>query len=237
MRISQKLISLTLAIFIVSSFITQSSAWFYDDPVHFTVGAAEGSAGDTVTVAVSVLNNTSGFSGLEISLTYDSRWLAIVSSAKLNTGDGNFDGGMVLFNNNYSGDTVKAVYAGMEDNTYNGDILSFTFKIKEAPPEAVDSILSLEIGYLSDVDGALLPSAVTNGTVTVTPHPDIVIGDIDGDGAVTMADAMILFDYLSGVRTLTDEQKLAADVDGDGAVTMADAMRMFDYLAGIRPEL
>ena len=64
-----------------------------------------------------------------------------------------------------------------------------------------------------------------------------LVGDLDGDGMITMADAMILFDYLSGVRILTPEQRRAADIDGDGFVTMADAMILFDFLSGLRQSL
>jgi len=91
-------------------------------------------------------------------------------------------------------------------------------------------------GEFADVNNASTTFVVPSNNVVITPY-FYLVGDIDGDGVVTMADAMIIFDYISGKRTLTPDQLLAADVDGDGVVTMADFLIVFDYLSGKRPEL
>ena len=64
-----------------------------------------------------------------------------------------------------------------------------------------------------------------------------LVGDIDGDGVVTMADVMAVFNHISGLNALSEESLLAADIDRDGAVTMADFMAMFDYVSGKRAVL
>ena len=99
-------------------------------------------------------------------------------------------------------------------------------------------------GYRFKEWNVLRPSeglVITNG-IFEAPYEDVeieavfyLVGDVDGDGMVTMADAMLIFDYLSGTCTLSPEQMMAADVDGDTIVSMADFMRIFDYLSGLRP--
>ncbi|MEM9153970.1 MAG: dockerin type I domain-containing protein [Cyanobacteria bacterium P01_F01_bin.33] len=49
-----------------------------------------------------------------------------------------------------------------------------------------------------------------------------VAGDINGDRAVTQADADRLEEYLAGESLLTDAEIEAADVDGDGSITRSD---------------
>ena len=61
----------------------------------------------------------------------------------------------------------------------------------------------------------------------------VIPGDLDGDGAVTSADAVLLARYLVDLAELTDNQFRAADVDRDGAVTSADAVMVARYLVGV----
>lgn len=63
---------------------------------------------------------------------------------------------------------------------------------------------------------------------------DVLMGDVDSDGEVTVTDARWLLQYLAGIRDLTSAQISAADVDGDGEVTVTDARWLLQYLAGMR---
>ena len=57
-------------------------------------------------------------------------------------------------------------------------------------------------------------------------HPDelvIGLGDVDGDGRVTAADARLILRAAAQLVTLTMEQAANADVDKDGKITAADA--------------
>lgn len=55
------------------------------------------------------------------------------------------------------------------------------------------------------------------------PEPPAV-GDIDGDGAIEMDDALMLMRYAMGTENLTEEQITRADVNGDGVVDIFDAL-------------
>lgn len=58
-------------------------------------------------------------------------------------------------------------------------------------------------------------------------------GDVDGDGKVTLKDAILVRNYLIGRNTLTGDQLKRADVDGDGNVTLMDANDIKYKVVGI----
>ena len=61
-----------------------------------------------------------------------------------------------------------------------------------------------------------------------------ILPDLDGDGAVTAADASAILDAYTAMSTgqdpgLTPEQLLAADADKDGTITAADASLVLEF--------
>ena len=63
--------------------------------------------------------------------------------------------------------------------------------------------------------------------------PSVTPGDVNGDGIIDAADAVMIQRYDSGLTTLTDEQLAAADVNADGLVDAADAVKIQRYDAGL----
>jgi len=59
------------------------------------------------------------------------------------------------------------------------------------------------------------------------------VGDVDGDGLVTRADADMVGNYLAGNIKFTVGQQLAADVTGDGKISSKDALKIAQYAEGI----
>lgn len=60
-----------------------------------------------------------------------------------------------------------------------------------------------------------------------------VMGDLDGDGKVTAADARLALRAAVGLEILTDEQKKAADINKDGKITAADARLVLRKAVGL----
>ena len=60
-----------------------------------------------------------------------------------------------------------------------------------------------------------------------------VMGDLDGDGEVTAADARLALRAAVGLEILNEEQIKAADMDGDGEVTAADARLVLRKAVGL----
>ncbi len=72
-------------------------------------------------------------------------------------------------------------------------------------------------------------------TVTVTGESDneIVIGDVNGDGEVDFADAIVVLKHDAGITTLTGDKLTAADTNGDGDVDFVDAIQILKYDSGL----
>ena len=75
----------------------------------------------------------------------------------------------------------------------------------------------LQIGAFNSSDEAF------NVTFNFEPNKETLLGDVNGDGEITVVDATILQKYIVGQTTLDDETLNVADVNKDGAITVVDA--------------
>ena len=67
-----------------------------------------------------------------------------------------------------------------------------------------------------------------NGVLTILPT--IILGDLNGDGVVSITDVVLIIDVIAG--TITDaNQVAAADVNGDGTVSITDCVTAIDLIA------
>ncbi len=62
--------------------------------------------------------------------------------------------------------------------------------------------------------------------IRVEVPQDELVGDVDGNGAVEVADAVLALRHAMQISVLSDEQFARADIDGDGVVSAADATRI-----------
>ena len=53
-----------------------------------------------------------------------------------------------------------------------------------------------------------------------------LLGDVDGDGEVTVMDATLVQKYIVSLEILTDSQLNVADVNGDGEISVIDATQI-----------
>jgi hypothetical protein len=65
------------------------------------------------------------------------------------------------------------------------------------------------------------------------PEGSVKIGDINGDGDITIEDVTDIQKYIAELTDFTDSQLNAADVDGDGIVSISDATLIQKYIAGL----
>lgn len=63
--------------------------------------------------------------------------------------------------------------------------------------------------------------------------PEVVKGDLTGDGVATPEDAIMIVKAFVGEITLTDAQKAAADFNGDGVVNADDALAVVKAYVGL----
>ena len=76
-----------------------------------------------------------------------------------------------------------------------------------------------------------------NNIKFVALEKEVTIGDVNGEGSVTVLDATTLQKYISGLVSFSDEQLALADTNGDGIVTVLDATAIQKYIAGLVTEL
>ena len=65
------------------------------------------------------------------------------------------------------------------------------------------------------------------------PKLTIAIGDLDGNGKISAADARLALRASVGLETLNSAQKKAADIDGNGVITAADARLILRASVGL----
>ena len=68
-------------------------------------------------------------------------------------------------------------------------------------------------------------------------YKDQLIGDVNSDGIVSIADATELQKHLANIIDFDDEQLAVADTNGDGSVSIADVTQIQKYLAQLIPSL
>lgn len=64
-------------------------------------------------------------------------------------------------------------------------------------------------------------------------NTDIMLGDVDGDGDVSIIDATAVQLYIAQLEKLSKEQAYYADTDGDGALSIMDATEIQLFIAGL----
>ena len=63
------------------------------------------------------------------------------------------------------------------------------------------------------------------------------LGDIDGDGIVTILDVTVIQRVLAYIKPADDKMKKLGDVDGDGKITALDATKLQRWLLGLNQDL
>lgn len=74
--------------------------------------------------------------------------------------------------------------------------------------------------------------------MTEVPEPitDMVKGDVNGDGILSMLDALAIQSFLAKLCDLNEQQLLAADTDGNDLISIDDATMVQKRLAGFAIE-
>ncbi len=132
--------------------------------------------------------------------------------------------GAKLYYRTVGTETWKSVSMSAYNSKYTGFV----------PAEAL-STDGLEY-YIEAFDGVSYTykgSAESAFVITVKVAVDAnSLGDVDGDGVITVKDAQMLLMAKNDLLNLTEEQFLRADLDGDGELSAVEALRILDYVSG-----
>ena len=193
--------------------------------VTFVMGAVEGKAGETVSVALSV-ESTAKWNSIALSaFTYDTEVLTFV-------GFENYDDiAENAFLSSFDDDKGAITVALSPAKAYSGKLCDIVFKINDdVQGEAVSSVKASVIAKLSS---KVLSTALVDGSITIeeSDKPKVMKGDVNSDGVVDMKDAAMLQRHVLKIDIITDENALvAAELTGDEIVDMKDAAKLTRYV-------
>ena len=94
----------------------------------------------------------------------------------------------------------------------------------------------IDIALNEDVGTGDITTETTMTTSTV-PSGDVVYGDINLDGAISLLDVIFINKYLANALDLSDVQMKNADCCNDGAVNGADVTALLKHIVRIVEQL
>ncbi len=183
--------------------------------------------GDTVAVDISIQNNP-GFAKMSFDLEYDDSTLELVS---YNLGIGN----AVCTISDKAGCTNKLNFRYLSNENILGDgaLVTLTFRIKPNAQKDTAEVSVSPVGTFSYYkDGVETVFEIEKNEENVEIIKELY-GDVDGDGQVTIKDAIAILRHNAEVELLTGSQIIAGDLNGDGAVDTKDAILLLQYNAQI----
>lgn len=130
----------------------------------------------------------------------------------------------------FTGDTKKLTVTYNPSNTTDSKAITWTTSDQSVATVSNGTITAIGVGTATITAKVGAFSATCK--VTVSSSTNYTLGDIDADGAVTIADALMVFKYKSLEIKLSDTQLKAADTDKNGEVELADALRIFKFKSG-----
>ena len=180
-------------------------------------------------------HNASGgycFDGKTIKLATDIDITRTAGSTGYHDFTGTFDGQGHTINVTINGGIVSAKGSiGM--SATNGSITLGWMKADDSIyASSYSGIVTLAKAFIDDDDNTYesgTVSALAIAGKTLRPHVSIVSGDANGDGQVTLADAVAVVNHILG-KTQENFNASNADVDGNGSITITDAVRIVGML-------
>ena len=121
--------------------------------------------------------------------------------------------------------------SGVEDGkVYNGNV-TITITEGDATLNGIPFISGSTVSLVGTYT-LIVTDSSENPITIVFSISNIKKGDVNGDGNITSADALMVLKYAAGKIKLSDSQIQAADVNSSGTVTSADALEILKYAAG-----
>lgn len=185
--------------------------------VVFSLDSLDAKAGSTLSIDLTLENTVLIDSVALFNLTFDADILTFEGFSDYE----GIEGDCPL----YSFDEEKNIitFAIEEPEVRTGKICSLLFKVSDT---AANGTTEINMTSLVKCGSDVIASAVTPCTVTVRNY---LLGDINGDEAVTIDDALLLFQNSMLPDFYPVDYPGAMDYTGDGTVDIYDALALFRY--------
>ena len=126
--------------------------------------------------------------------------------------------------------TLDGFYKYLEENENPDEVKKIIYYVKTHKDEC-DKLLEKDIKF----ENKLLDEKVNGYLLRFVD--DIVYGDVNVDGSVTIADAVLLNKYLVNSAVLTGMQLKNADAYKNGSVNSADTLAILKFIVGTYDKL
>lgn len=201
-----------------------------EESTTLTAAAVTAQAGQTVSVPITIQGNP-GFTNFSLRLEYDRSALELISFRP-----GTLCGSLTRTNENL------LICARAEQTGENGVIATAEFKVREnfsgiaAVTARADYIRCggddgvFKTVSMTSISGSVRVEQKTDEKPEEKPDGTGTLGDVNGDGRINALDAALVYDYLKGTGSLTEQQLAVADVDGNGIVDRSDAIWIYRYV-------
>ena len=117
------------------------------------------------------------------------------------------------------------VWGTHDSISWRRDNTPLMFGANYTPKAAYNAVMAVKVPSGSSSQNPSTPP-VTTPSVTQPPVSEIVKGDADGNGAVTVADVVKLMQHLIGKVTLSGDNAKAADMNDDGKISILDLIKL-----------
>ena len=138
------------------------------------------------------------------------------------------------------------VYAAKDDGSFTLDSVTYAKKVLVPGEDYTvrEKVITIKKEFLQQLElgsheitlhytgtaGENSEEPVDTGlTISITEPEQILIGDIDRDGKVTVKDSMVIQRYVIHLKEFDENQLIAADVYGDEKVTAKNALEIQRY--------
>jgi hypothetical protein len=193
-------------------------------------------AGEVVTVDIYVSNVPApGLISMGFKLTYDSSKLEVVTSGTT-VETTNWPAGQYTEFIDATGDIDEIDMSGFRFEGLAGNNIRLGTVTFRCVSEGTSAFMLLDrVGdwfVLDSEEEIVIDGDIGPGVLLTTIRPPI-LGDVNGDGLVDLADAIVVLKVMAQIDQ-GDAVHVTGDVNGDGKIGLAEASYAFQKAAGLR---
>ena len=193
-------------------------------------GTSKVSYGENIEVPLKLVTNVGGFSVLGLDVSYDPTVLEYQDTII----DDKYKSVLELKSvyNDVDNKTIKIALVGARDITDTGNFAKIVFKVKESSDSqgVKTTNIGLKATQVTNVSGVTVPVTTTGSIISIGVA--LNVGDVTGDNAINLLDALWILQYYNGVRTFDDSAFKRADVNNSNKVDLVDALMIMKYYNG-----
>lgn len=193
-------------------------------------GTSKGSYGENIEVPLKLVKNVGGFSVLGLDVSYDPTVLEYQDTII----DDKYKSVLELKSvyNDVDNKTIKIALVGARDITDTGNFAKIVFKVKESSDNQVvkTTNIRLKATQVTNVSGVSVSTTTIGSAISIGVA--LNVGDVNGDNAINLLDALWILQYYNGVRTFDDSAFKRADVNNSNKVDLVDALMIMKYYNG-----